>query len=193
MVKNLPNYIKYFHVIGDETLCKNNETEYIINNDDSILYVNTKDDYNSLPAKVIQSFNAINKEYEYKYIFKTDDDQMLIQPNFFDILINILSSQNPIAYYGGFSISVKSHISKYYTEHNCLPKNLLLEETTYCNGRFYLLHCKSVENLLTKKNEISNKFIEDHAIGYFLDSNFKQNLLHFDNNKMFKDIPNSKT
>ena len=188
-LKYLPNYIKYFHVIGDKTLCENNETEYIINNDENILYVNTKDDYNSLPSKVIQSFNVINKEYEYKYIFKTDDDQMLTQPTFFDTFIKLLASRNPITYYGGFSISVKSHISSYYMEHDCLPRDLLLEETTYCNGRFYLLHCKAVENLLTKKDEISKKYIEDHAIGYFLDNSFKENLLHFDNKKMFTDLP----
>jgi hypothetical protein len=112
---------------------------------------------------------------------------MLTQPTFFDTLTKLLASRNPISYYGGFSISVKSHISTYYIEHPCLPRDLLLEETLYCNGRFYLLHYKAVENLLTKIDKISKKYIEDHAIGYFLDDKFKENLLHFDNKKMFTD------
>lgn len=187
-LKTLPDNIRYFHVIGDKTLCENNGVEYIINNEEKILFVNTNDDYNSLPSKVIHSFDAINNIYKYKYIFKTDDDQMLIKPNFFNIITNVLQNSNPIRYYGGFSFRVNTHISSYNIIHNCLPKDILLETTTYCNGRFYLLHYEAIENLLINKNKISKRYIEDHSIGYFLDNKFKVNLLHFDNKKIFSDI-----
>ena len=71
--------------------------------------------------------------------------------------------------------------------HKCLPKQLLLEKTTYCNGRFYFLYHEAIENLIQKMDKISKKIIEDHAIGYYLDDNFKINLLHFDTKKIFVD------
>ena len=54
-LKNIPTNLKIYHVIGDDKL----ETEYNFNNEDNILYVNTPDDYNSLPNKVITAYKAI--------------------------------------------------------------------------------------------------------------------------------------
>ena len=45
VAKNIPEFIKYYHVIGDEAL----ETEYNFVEETNILYVKTPDDYNSLP------------------------------------------------------------------------------------------------------------------------------------------------
>ena len=41
--------LKYYHVLGDENLT----TDYKFDNELNILWVKTKDDYNSLPKKVI--------------------------------------------------------------------------------------------------------------------------------------------
>jgi hypothetical protein len=71
-LKQVPEFIKYYHVIGNEEL----ETDYIFDNDSNILYVKTPDDYNSLPNKVITSFKAVNETFIYKYVFKTDEDPM---------------------------------------------------------------------------------------------------------------------
>ena len=79
-LKYLPDNLLYFHVIGKkiENINENNsENEYEIDDENKVLYVNTKDDYNSLPDKVITAYKIINKLYKFKYIFKTDDDQML--------------------------------------------------------------------------------------------------------------------
>lgn len=181
-LKNIPSNITFFHVIGDKNLCSSNK--FLFNYDENILYVNTNDDYNSLPSKVIHSFEAVNETFNYKYILKTDDDQILVKNNFFDTLTNILNSKE--YHYGGFSLDVPRHISKYYLIHNCLPENLILEATKYCNGRFYFLKNDAIKNLLIKKEDICKRFIEDHAIGYYLDSKYKSNLLHINTTSIFK-------
>ena len=178
---SLPENIIYFHVIGNIEL----KTEYSFDFSNKILYVKTPDDYNSLPYKVIQSFSAINSEYDYKYIFKTDDDQNLTNPLFFyDLLRNVeLNKPN----YGGKFISIDNDCySNYFTIHPELPRNLILRKTTYCNGRFYILSKNAVMNLMEKKEYIKKEYFEDYAIGYFLDNNIKENFLHIDNN-VFKD------
>lgn len=174
-LKNLPLEIKYYHVIGDD---KN-----YIDEENKLFYVKNIDDYNSLPEKVITSFNLAK---DYDYIFKTDDDQNLIDEKFFKNLISILTKNN--YFYGGHNIRVKDHYSKYYQIHSCLPKKLFLEKTLYCSGRFYFLHKEAVENLLTKKEEISKRYIEDHSIGYFLDDKYKEKVLRLDTEKYFKEF-----
>jgi len=184
-LKTLPFNIQYYHVIGDIDKCESKS--FIIDEDENILYVPTKDDYNSLPDKVITAFNVIHNNFNYKYIFKTDDDQQLIKLDFFTEITDVLINKQPIIYYGGFSIPMNTEISKYYIEHPCLPKDILLEGTTYCNGRFYLLHKEAIINLLIKKDDISKRYIEDHAIGYYLDDKFKNNILHFNTMEIFSD------
>lgn len=185
-LKTLPSNIQYYHVIGDIDKCESKS--FIIDEDENILYVPTKDDYNSLPDKVITAFNVIHNNFNYKYIFKTDDDQQLIKLDFFTEITDMLINKQPIIYYGGFTIPIKTEISKYYIEHPCLPKDIVLEGTTYCNGRFYLLHKEAITNLLIKKDDISKRYIEDHAIGYYLDDKFKKNILHFNTMEIFSDI-----
>jgi len=193
-LKLVPDFIKYYHVIGDENL----ETEYKFindNNDNSneksnILYVKTLDDYNSLPNKVITSFKAIHDTFSYKYIFKTDDDQNLINTNFFEVLYNLLNSKGPPIHYGGHIVEVSTpYLSEYYKLHPELPKNLPIQITKYCSGRFYFLSNKAVQSLLPKRESIIKEFLEDYAIGYNLHIFFKNNMLKLNTNKIFIDIP----
>jgi hypothetical protein len=182
-LKNIPSSLIYYHIIGDETLTE----EFMFDDKNNILYLKTKDDYNSLPHKVISAFNAIKTKYKFKYIFKTDDDQELIKPDFFKILMNLLETKKE-THYGGYSINCREHISQYYIEHPELPKNILLKKTIYCNGRFYLLSSEAVNNLLIKKTLIEKEYLEDYAIGFYLDDMYKQKLLYIDNGTIFKDI-----
>ena len=81
-LKKLNSNIIYFHVIGDVEKCKNNDNDsadYFFDFHNKILYTKTKDDYLSLPHKVITALEAVNNTYNYDYIFKTDDDQILIK------------------------------------------------------------------------------------------------------------------
>jgi len=183
-LKNVPSFIKYYHVIGDEEL----ETEYKFLNETNMLYVKTPDDYNSLPNKVITSFKAINDTFFYKYVFKTDDDQNLINIQFFEILYNLLKTDGPPIHYGGHIVEVtRPYFSEYYKIHSELPKDLPIQITKYCSGRFYFLSSKAIRNLLTKRESILKEFLEDYAIGYNLHIFFKSNMLKLNTSKSFID------
>jgi len=184
-LKNIPSYLKYYHVIGDESL----ESEYMFDEINRILWVKTADDYNSLPKKVIASYHAINETHDFKYIFKTDDDQMLMNTKFFHILSRIIIKNKPIRHYGGFIVNIKENqLSQYHKIHPELPENLPLYTTKYCSGRFYFLSNYAIINLLTKKELIEKEYFEDYAIGYNLDNFYKENMLPLLTNDYFKDI-----
>jgi hypothetical protein len=185
-LKSIPDFIKYYHVIGNEDL----ETEYKFVEESNILYVKTPDDYISLPNKVITSFKAINDTFSYKYIFKTDDDQNLISNKFFEVLHNLLNSKGLQIHYGGHIVEVNTpYLSEYYKIHPELPKELPIQITDYCSGRFYFLSHKAIQSLLPKRETIIKEFLEDYAIGYHLHKFFKNNILKLNTNKVFVDIP----
>ena len=182
---NLPPTLLYFHVIGDEKL----QEPFDFNHTSRILRVKTPDDYNSLPKKVIAALAAVHATFQYKIVFKTDDDQMLQQPTFFQTLTSPVSVTHN-RHYGGFPLTVRTHTSTFYTLHPELPQHLVLEATTYCLGRFYFLSCKAIEHLLTKRDAIEERYIEDHAIGYYL-SDFpeKTPIVRINSLTIFKDMP----
>jgi hypothetical protein len=88
----IPSYLKFYHVIGDDNLA----TEYKFDDENKILWVKTADDYNSLPKKVIASYKAVSETFRFKYLFKTDDDQILVKPHFFDIITNLIISKKKV-------------------------------------------------------------------------------------------------
>jgi len=182
-LKLLPAYIKYYHVIGDNNL----DCEYKFDNNDNILLVKTMDDYNSLPNKVITSYKAVNETFNFKYLFKTDDDQILCNDKFLNMLCRIIKTKEPSPHYGGYIVNVdRPYLSKYYILHPELPKYLPLFVTKYCSGRFYFLSYDAIEYLLTKKNDINKEYLEDYAIGYNLPNVYKIGILNIDTNKYFK-------
>lgn len=184
-LKNMPSFLKYYHVIGDPLL----EPEYKFDNENNILWVKVGDDYNSLPNKVISSYNAIYETFHFRYIFKTDDDQILVNPKFFDILVGLIQTTRPQIHYGGYVVDVKNpYISEYHKIHPELPMNLPILQTKYCSGRFYFLSKQSVSNLLSKRERIAKEFLEDYAIGYNLDPYYKINMLGLETHKFFNDI-----
>lgn len=183
--------IPYYHVIGNINL----DSDYYFDDTERILYVKTLDDYNSLPKKVISAYNAVNCEYEFNYIFKTDDDQILTNNKFFNVIKNVLNKHKPDknnpdkTHYGGYIINVtQPYLSKYNKIHPELPSYLPILTTKYCSGRFYLLSMEAIQNLLTNKHKIEKEYLEDYAIGYHLDNKFKINMLPIQTDKYFKDI-----
>jgi hypothetical protein len=183
---HLPPYLKYYHVIGNEEL----ETEYKFEEETNILWVKIQDDYNSLPKKVIAAYSAVKETFDdFKYIYKTDDDQILVKPNFFDIITKLILTKIPKSHYGGFVVDVKTpYLSKYNLIHSELPNNLIVKKTKYCSGRFYFLSKEAVLDLITKKDKIDKEFLEDYAIGFYIDPFFKENILHIGTNHFFTDI-----
>lgn len=184
-LKTIPSFIKYYHVIGDESL----ETDYKFDDENNILWVKVLDDYNSLPKKVITSYEAVYNTFNFKYLFKTDDDQILVKPQFFNTITNLITNMIPIPHYGGYIVDVKQpYLSQYNRIHPELPKHLPLYVTKYCSGRFYFLSKSAVSNLVNKRENIIKEFLEDYAIGFNLDERFKTNILSLSTNNFFTDI-----
>jgi hypothetical protein len=183
----IPDFIQYYHVIGDPEL----DIEYKFDNDNNILFIKVEDDYNSLPKKVIRAYEAVNNTFDFKYIFKTDDDQILVNEKFFPIIVGITNSSKKI-HYGGYIVDVKqNYLSQYHKIHPELPNYLPVLKTKYCSGRFYFLSKPALLNLLNKKNLIEKEYLEDYAIGYNLDSEFKNTIVNIATNNYFTDIENS--
>lgn len=189
-ITNLPSNLLYFHVLGEPFL----ETDYQFLPKDNLLLVRVDDDYNSLPKKVIRAFLAIQSVYQFKYIFKTDDDQQVTNIKFFDTIISLLNKKwddpDSRIHYGGHIVNVqKTYLSQYYRIHAELPQDLLVKATKYCSGRFYFLSKDAVNFLVEeKKGDINEEFLEDYAVGYHLSDSYKTNLLALDTNKYFTDF-----
>jgi hypothetical protein len=181
----------YYHVLGNPDL----ETNYQFDNDERILWVNTPDDYNSLPKKVIVAYAAVQQTFpEIQYVFKTDDDQMLQSNNpnkFFENINKLLEKrkQTKKIHYAGNIVDVpKAYLSEYYRIHPELPKELPVYVTKYCSGRFYILSSEAITDLILKRDKISNEYLEDYAIGMHLNNRYKNTILHLDTNLFFKDM-----
>jgi len=188
-LKMLPTNIIYYHVVGDEKL----ETEYQLDDENNVLLVKTKDDYLSLPKKVMTAYKAINETFKYKYIFKTDDDQILVNTQFFPKLIKMLTSEYNKIHYGGFLIKLsKPKQCNYHLIHPELPNNMILNITNYCTGRFYFLSQMATDFLVkNKKSQIEKEYLEDYAIGFNLDDFYRKTAIHIATNYYFTDIERS--
>jgi len=195
-LRKIPSYLTFYHVIGDPNL----DTKYKFDNENKILWIKVEDDYNSLPKKVIRAYEAVFETFDFKYLYKTDDDQILVNEKFLDVVKGLTSINNnnnnnnnsnnmKKIHYGGYIVDVKqNHLSQYHKIHPELPENLPIFKTKYCNGRFYFLSRQAIEDLLTKKPLIENEYFEDYAIGFNLDQYYKLNMINLATNNFFKDI-----
>jgi hypothetical protein len=182
---DLPPFLIYYHVIGNPSL----NTDYLFSENDRILYVRIEDDYNSLPQKVIAAYNAIEKKYKFQYIFKTDDDQEVLNVRFFDMVKTLIEKNTKVKHhYGGQIVEIlQPYYSKYHLIHNELPPNLPILPLRYCNGRFYFLSSVAVKFLINKINYFVDEYFEDYAIGRHLDDNLKMNILHIQSDRFLHD------
>ena len=184
-LRNIPSRLKYYHVIGDDELVDS----FKFDEENNVLRLKVGDDYNSLPKKVIFAYQAIYDTYKFAYIFKTDDDQMLVNVRFFDVVINLIADKSPPIHYGGNVVDVpQAYLSQYHRIHPELPLYLPVLKTKYCSGRFYFLSKEAIDNLLSKRELICKEFLEDYAIGYNLPECFKENMLKICTDNSFKDM-----
>jgi hypothetical protein len=187
-LRKIPNYLQYYHVIGEPEL----DINYKFDNENRILWVKVEDDYNSLPKKVIRAYQSICETFDFKYLYKTDDDQILINEKFFDVVKGITGSNynnSKKIHYGGYIVDVKqNYLSQYHKIHPELPEYLPILQTKYCSGRFYFLSRQAISNIISKKQFIEKEFLEDYAIGYNLDQYYKLNMINLVTNNFFKDI-----
>lgn len=188
-LQKVPTNLKYYHVVG----CEEMEHPFLFDEESKILLLKTADDYNSLPKKVISAYEAVLTKYpDIDYIFKTDDDQMVNDVRFFDVITKTLNSKmisSDKIHYGGFVVDVpKPYLSQYHRVHPELPEFLPIYATKYCSGRFYLLSKEAIKNLLLKKDKICELYLEDYAIGFHLGEEFKKNTLQLQTQKYFNDM-----
>jgi hypothetical protein len=184
-LQNIPSYIRFYHVIGDPEL----DSNYKFDHENNILCIKVEDDYNSLPKKVIRSYEAVCETFEVKYLFKTDDDQILVNNKFFDVVKGLTSNKSNKTHYGGYVVDVKhNYLSQYHKIHPELPEYLPILQTKYCSGRFYFLSKQAITNLVSKKHFIEKEFLEDYAIGFNLDQYYKLNMINLATDKFFNDI-----
>jgi hypothetical protein len=186
-LQSLPEGLAYYHVIGNPGL----ETPYVFDNEERILWVKTLDDYNSLPKKVVSALHAVRNSFKFKYVFKTDDDQILQDPNFFDMIIDKLvrKPSKMKAHYGGQVVDVQiPYLSQYFQIHPELPQDMIIQKTEYCSGRFYFLSPEAVTNLVSKRENIEKEYLEDYAIGLNLNPVFKKVMIPVQSDQHFKDM-----
>jgi hypothetical protein len=184
-LSTIPN-IRYYHIVGN--IDGETKDEYRFDDTENILHVSCPDDYISLSKKVIMAIKAIHTRFDYKYIFKTDDDRDLSDPQFFNKLIPVCEQYKPN--YGGYILIIPEHYSNLWCTHPELPKDILLESTSYASGHFYLLSVRAVEYLLKSYDKIWKRIIEDHAIGYYLSPDLnKLNVLGIPTEQLFIDYP----
>jgi hypothetical protein len=194
--------MEYFYVLGTNTVTKHNK-EYEFWHHSRSLHVNAADDYISLPKKVIKAYQAIHDTYEYEYIFKVDDDQLLTNFKLFSVITNTLDkvyhrkekdeeqkNYNYVFDYGGQIVEVKQpYLSMSHLLHPEMPKHLPVYTTTYCSGPFYFLSRQAVNYLLKyKKKDIENEYFEDYAVGYHLHDFYKKTIMNIDRSKYFREI-----
>lgn len=181
----VPTYLRYYHVIGDLNL----DTAFKFDNDNNILWVKVADDYNSLPKKVMAAYSAVYDTFDFKYLFKTDDDQILVNGKFFDTITALILNKTPKTHYGGYIVDVpRPYLSQYHKIHPELPSYLPILQTKYCSGRFYFLSKSAITNLLNKRENVEKEYLEDYAIGLNLDIIFKKDIMSISTNKFFTDI-----
>ena len=186
-LQKLPSFLIYYHVVGLPLL----ETEFLFSEKERILYVRVADDYNSLPQKVIAAYEAINTCYDFKYIFKTDDDQQVSNTRFFEMIKRLIKREpcRSIPHYGGHIIDVrKPYLSEYHKIHPELPVDLPILATKYCSGRFYFLSFSAINSLIKKKKAFVTEYLEDYAIGFHLDDFWKEDMLHIQTDRYLTDF-----
>ena len=184
-LQRIPSYLKYYHVIGKEKM----EKDFLIDEDERIIWVKAKDDYNSLPSKVIAAFSAIQQTHTFKYIFKSDDSVLLQNDKFFDTIIGVITRMTPKVHYGGKIVNVEiPYMSKYYLLHPELPKDMIIQSTKYCTGSLYFLSSEAVTNLLSKRESVCKEYLEDYAVGLNLHPFFKKIMLPISTDKYFKEL-----
>ena len=184
-LQRIPSYLKYYHVIGNENMDK----DFLIDEEERVIWVKAKDDYNSLPSKVIAAFSAIQQTHAFKYIFKSDDSVLLQNDKFFDTIIGVITRMVPKVHYGGKIVNVEiPYMSKYYLLHPELPKDMIIQSTKYCTGSLYFLSSEAVTNLISKRESVCKEYLEDYAVGLNLHPFFKKIMLPISSDKYFKEL-----
>ena len=171
--KNIPSYAAYFYILQDNSI----DNDFKFDNANNILYIKKLDNEVYDRAKIIISaLNAVNSNFNYKYILKLNDNTQIINYNILGKLLDILIANDKYQYGG---------------------KILNNGNKKYCDKSFYFLSNKTISNLLEKReeyynygkdndNDDDNDDNDDEKTGFFLDNIHKNTIINFDTSSIFK-------
>ncbi len=185
-LSGLPTWLTWMHVFGNPQMAE----EYEHRPEEHSLYVRVQDDYNSLPQKTVAAMSAILRAFpDLRYLYKTDDDQMLLKPQLFETLPRILTGLG-VHYGGNLQIVKNPYISQYSRLHPSLPRNLVVGAGKYCTGRFYVLSRPALESVVANRHKFAGEYLEDYAVGKYLADEFKTDAAcrYMDTSAWFKDM-----
>lgn len=154
------NFI-YYYFIGDKDL----DRDYLVDDDNNIVYLNIPDNYESLSLKTFNALKYISENYPHiDGVFKTDDDIELD----LDILYDFINMNKGSDYFG-LAINSPNYLSDYHfgkCEDNILNQTRVdVPSCVYCAGGGYFLSKNSIKKILNNKDIFQKIIFEDVSIG----------------------------
>lgn len=165
---NRDRFIIYYF-IGDPSL----EDEYVVDEENNVVYLNIPDNYESLPQKTYGAvkFALENFSDQIYGLLKTDDDIELD----LDKICPYLRNHREIPYCGITTKIVNPNNLSYWhmgkcesEELNRTPHRVPLAE--YCAGGGYYLNLESMQKIVGSRHMYDGMIFEDAATGYVLNS-----------------------
>ena len=114
---------------------------------------------NVLQDNILSVIEAVNQRFDYKYIFKTNYNETMINPKSFGNLLNVLNQQN-YAFVGESQ------------DNN--------QTDTFVTSKGFFLANNTVTEILERKMN------DNKEISSYLDSSYKNSTIYFDANSIFK-------
>ena len=152
---NIPDNTLYIRVVGDESISES----YQFNNAKCTLYMKMENSINVLQDNILSIIEAVNQRFDYKYIFKLNYNETMINPKSFGNLLNALN-QNNYAFVGDSQ------------DNN--------QTDAFVTGKGFFLSNNTVTEILERKMN------DNKEISSYLDSNYKNSSIYFDANSIFK-------
>lgn len=148
-----------YRFIGDESL----ETEYLVREEESTVYLKVPDNYESLPIKVAAAMKFVDQNYgtEIDGVFKTDDDIELNLER-----LSVCIDRNKEHRYFGIVNDAEEHYSEYH-KGKCQSEQLnesksKIPKCKYCSGGGYYVSRDLLTYVYCSKTDI---IYEDVFVG----------------------------
>lgn len=169
LLENNSDRFIIYYFIGDPSL----KDEYVVDEENNVVYLNIPDNYESLPQKTYGAvkFALENFSDQIYGLLKTDDDIELD----LDKICPYLRNHREIPYCGITTKIVNPNNLSYWhmgkcesEELNRTPHRVPLAE--YCAGGGYYLNLESMQKIVDSRHMYDGMIFEDAATGYVLNS-----------------------
>ena len=152
---NIPDNTLYIRVVGDESISES----YQFNNAKCTLYMKMENSINVLQDNLLSVIEAVNQRFDYKYIFKLNYNETLVNAKSFGNLLNVLN-QKTYAFVGDSQ------------DNN--------QTDTFVTGKGFFLSNNTVTEILERKMNINKE------VSSYLDISYKNSTIYFDANSILK-------